>query len=325
MPRGCRSAPDGAPSRGWTDPPAQLKRVLVTGASGYIGGAIARRLVQQGYAVQGGIRRPGPLAEGVEPLVTGDLADAVLDLRGFDAVLHAAGLGHRRGVATALWRRANVDAAASLARQAGQAGVGRFVLISTAHVYGRVHDGIVRDDTAPNPMDDYAASKLQAEQDVAAAFGGTLSILRPVAVIGPHCPGNLQLLMRLLGRGIPLPFGAIANRRSFVQADDLARLAGAVLASPAPPKLVLAASPEAIATPDLIRALAAGMGINARLPKIPPAFLAAASNMLGRAAMWQSLAGSFAADPQAALGLGWAPCASLRENLAETGRHYAVT
>jgi nucleoside-diphosphate-sugar epimerase len=235
-----------------------LQRVLVTGASGYIGGAIARRLVQQGYAVQGGIRRPGPLAEGVEPLVTGDLADAVLDLRGFDAVLHAAGLGHRRGVATALWRRANVDAAANLARQAGQAGVGRFVLISTAHVYGRVHDGIVRDDTAPNPMDDYAASKLQAEQDVAAAFGGTLSILRPVAVIGPHCPGNLQLLMRLLGRGIPLPFGAISNRRSFVQADDLARLAGAVLASPAPPKLVLAASPEAIATPDLIRALFGG-------------------------------------------------------------------
>jgi nucleoside-diphosphate-sugar epimerase len=192
-------------------------------------------------------------------------------------------------------------------------------------VHGRLHNGIVSDVTASNPMDAYAASKLQAEREVSAAFGDGLTILRPVAVIGPHCPGHLQLLMKLLHRGVPLPFGGIANRRSFIEIGDLARLAAAILANPAPPPVVLAASPESIATPDLIRALAVGVGVPARLLKFPPTILATAAAMLGRAAMWQSLAGDFCAAPQAALGLGWAPRFSLRENLIAAGRHYTVS
>ncbi len=301
-----------------------MQRILVTGAHGYIGGAITRELAASGYFVQGGVRRSAALAPGVTPLLTGDLADAKLELHGFEAVLHSAGLGHRRGVAPEAWRRANVEAAVNLARQAKAAGVRRFVLISTAHVHGRVHDGIVSDETAPNPMDAYAASKLQAEREVLAQFGAGLTILRPVAVIGPHCPGNLQLLMKLLRRGVPLPFGGIANQRSFIQAGDLARLAALVLASARPPPIVLAASPETIATPDLIATLAEGMGVTARLPKFSSAALAAIASLVGRAAMWQSLAGDFRASPQAALKLGWAPYKSLRENLIETGRHYTV-
>ncbi len=302
-----------------------MNRILVTGARGYIGGAIARTLGESGHSVSGGIRHSAALPPGITPLVTGDLADAAPDLRGFDAVIHAAGLGHRRNVTPETWRRANVQAAANLARHAKAAGVGRFILISTAHVHGRVCTGIVRDETAPNPMDGYAASKLEAEREVAEAFGSGLSILRPVAVIGPHCPGNLQLLMKLLRRGVPLPFGAIANRRAFIEVGDLARLATCLLASPAPPAVVLAASPQAIATPDLIRALAEGMGVAARLPRIPPSLLAAAARALGRSAMWQSLAGNFVANPQAALALRWSPRTSLRETLIQTGRANAVT
>ena len=302
-----------------------MNRVLVTGARGYIGGAIARRLVEAGFAVQGGIRQDSALPVGIAPVVTGDLADAGLDLSGLDAVVHAAGLGHRRGVAPEIWRRANMDAAVNVARQAGQAGVRRFVLVSTAHVHGRVHQGVVDDETAPNPMDDYAASKLRAEREVAQVFGAGLTVLRPVAVIGPHCPGNLQLLMKFLRRGLPLPFGVIANRRSFIEVGDLARLVELVLASTAPPGAVLAASPEAISTPDLVRALAEGLGVKARLPKIPAAIPAMAARMLGREAMWQSLAGSFVAAPKAALALGWTPRANLRESLAETARQSVVS
>jgi len=299
--------------------------VLVSGATGYIGGAIARRLAAEGATVFGGVRRAVALPDGVTPFITGDLAALDTALPAVEAVVHAAGLGHRRGVSQAVWRAANVDAAVNLAQAARQAGATRFVLVSTAHVHGRVHDGVVTDTTPPNPMDDYAASKLAAERAVAAAFGPGLTILRPVAVIGPHCPGNLQLLMTLLARGIPLPFGAIANRRSFIHVDDLARLAASVLTAAAPPGVVLAAHPDAIATPALIRALAAGMEVKPRLLPCPPGLLAAGAGLLGRGAMWQSLAGSFVADPQAARALGWAPRGSLADGLAETGRYYNTT
>jgi UDP-glucose 4-epimerase len=300
-------------------------KVFVTGAAGYIGGAMAGVLALAGMAVTGGVRRAAALPAGVAMRVTGDLADAAPDLAGFDHVVHAAGLGHRRGVAEGVWRRANIDAAVNLARAARAAGVTRFVLISTAHVYGRVHTGIVTDATAPDPMDDYAASKLEAEARVAEVFGAGLAVVRPVAVIGPHCPGNLQLVMTLLARRVPLPFGAIANRRSFIAAGDLARLVLAVLTAEAAPDVLLAAHPETISTPDLVRALARGMAVKPNLVAFPPGLLGLTAGAAGRGAMWQSLAGSFVADPQNARALGWAPRETLAESLARTGAAYTVS
>jgi UDP-glucose 4-epimerase len=299
--------------------------IFCTGAAGYIGGAVIRALAASGATVMGGVRRETMLPEGATPVVTGDLAHAALNLEGVTAVVHAAGLGHRRGVPEAVWRGANVDAALNVARQAKAAGVKKFVLISTAHVHGRVHDGVVTDSTPPNPMDDYAASKLQAEAEVAAAFGAGLTIIRPTAVIGPHCPGNLQLVMKFLLRRVPMPFGSIHNQRSFIDVDDLARLVLAVLQSQNPPPVVLAAHPESISTPALIRALATGMGVTPRLLPCPPALLATGAALLGRAAMWQSLAGNFIANPEQALALGWAPSQTLAESLAKTGAAYVVS
>jgi len=98
-----------------------------------------------------------------------------------------------------------------------------------------------------------------------------------------------------------------------------------VLNAAAPPPIVLAAIPEAIATPELVRALAEGLGVRAKLPAFPTPILAASASMLGRAAMWQSLAGSFIADPQAATQLGWAPSNTIRESLIKTGQSYTVS
>jgi UDP-glucose 4-epimerase len=216
-----------------------------------------------------------------------------------------------------------VDAAANLARAARAAGARQFVLISTAHVHGRVAAGMVTDTTAPNPMDGYAASKLAAEDAVREAFGAPVTIIRPVAVIGPHCPGNLQLLMKCLVRRVPLPLAAIQNQRSFIHRDDLAQLV--LLAAAAPPQTVLAAHPAAISTPDLLRALAAGLGLAPHLWPAPLSLLGLAASLAGRGAMWQSLAGSFIAAPRAAQAMGWEPAQTLAESLTETARYYHTT
>lgn len=295
-------------------------RLFVSGAAGYIGGAVARHAIPHAD-VFGGIRRRVTLPPGIKPVITGDLAETRFGLPEVDVVIHAAGLGHKRGVARAAWQRQNVEAAVNLARAGRLVGATRFILISTAYVYGRVHAGVVTDETAPHPMDEYAQSKLDAEQAVRGAFGPGVTVLRPAAVIGPGCPGNLQLLIKLLQRGVPLPFGGIRNRRGFIPVDDLARLALLAAQAATPPPVVLAAHPETISTPALVRALAAGLGVPARLFPCPGAPLGLAARLLGRGAMWQSLAGNFHTDPRAALALGWKPAESLADSLAATARH----
>ena len=300
-------------------------QVFCSGATGYIGGAILRALAAEGIPALGGLRALTPLPPGITPFVTGDLSVTGFQLPPVEVVIHAAGLGHRRHASARTWRRANIDSAVNLARAARAAGAKRFILISTAHIHGRVHDRLVTDTTPPNPQDAYAESKLRAEHEVAAAFGLGLTIIRPVAVIGPGCPGNIPLLLKLLSRGIPLPFAGIENQRSFIDREELARIILAVLRSPHPPESVLAAHPENISTPALVRALAEGLDIPARLFACPPRVLQAATTLLGRGAMWQSLAGNFTANPAAARQLGWKPQQSLEETFRQTSRYYNTT
>ncbi|GLR67917.1 UDP-glucose 4-epimerase [Acidocella aquatica] len=304
---------------------ATAHKVFCSGATGYIGGAILRALAGEGIAAVGGLRAAAPLPPGIIPFITGDLSNPGLRLPPVEAVIHAAGLGHKRRVSAKTWRRTNLDAAVNLARAARAAGASRFILISTAHIHGRAHNRPVTDTTPPNPQGAYAESKLQAEHEVAAAFGPGLSIIRPVAVIGPGCPGNIALLLKLLARGIPLPFAAIENQRSFIHRDDLARIVLAVLRSATPPESVLAAHPEAISTPELIRALAEGLGVERKLFACSPQLLKFAAALLGRAESWQSLAGNFIANPAAARQLGWKPEESLIDSLRQTARYHNTT
>jgi UDP-glucose 4-epimerase len=299
--------------------------IFCSGATGYIGGAVLRNLAASGLQPFGGLRSPTALPPGIDSCITGDLAEPGFALPPVQIVIHAAGLGHRRGVRPELWRRQNVDAAVNLARAARAAGARRFILLSTAHIHGRVHDTMVTDTTPPNPMDAYAESKLEAEHEVAAAFGPGLSIIRPVAVIGPGCPGNVPLLLKLLRRGVPLPFANIANRRSYILANELAEIIRLVALADRPPESLLAANPEAISTPALIRALADGLNVRAKLFACPPEVLATGAALLGRGAMWQSLNGDFAANPVAALALGWRPASDLHAQFVLTSRYYNTT
>jgi UDP-glucose 4-epimerase len=174
-------------------------------------------------------------------------------------------------------------------------------------------------------MDVYAESKLQAEHDVAAAFGAGLVIIRPAAVIGPGCPGNIAFLIKLLKRGVPLPLGLIENRRSFIAREDLCAITLLAVRAENPPESILAAHPETIGTPDLVRALAEGLDVKPKLLNWPPRLLGLGSAMLGRAAKWQSISGNFVANPAAARALGWQPAETLAETLRRTARYHVTT
>lgn len=292
-----------------------MARIFVSGANGFIGRALTTRLLHAGHDVMGGVRVPVPLAEGIRPLITGDLTTSTLALGDVDVVIHTAGLAHQNGRSLEEMRRGNVTAAEKLAAATPTAA--RFIFLSSIVVHGRAHPTPIMDTTPPAPTDDYARSKLAAEQSLRALLGSRLHIVRPAAVIGPHCPGNIPLLLKALRRGVPLPLGAIRNARSFIDISDLTDLILKLVDGNAP-GLLLAAHPQPISTPDLIRALARGLNHPARLWPVPPLWLALAARATGKSRMWQSLSGSLVVKPQAALQLGWSPARELSLSLQKT-------
>lgn len=294
-----------------------MARVFVSGANGFIGRALTDQLLRNGHQVVGGLRRPSPLADNVIPLITGDLANAAPMLENVDAVIHTAGLAHQKGHDFKAMIRGNVTAAEKLAR--ATPATARFIFLSSIVVYGRACPAPLTDSTPPAPVDDYARSKYMAEQALSQILGPRLHIIRPTAVIGPHCPGNIALLLKALRAGLPLPLGAIHNARSFIDVEDLAHLIARLLTGDVP-QLVLAAHPSPISTPDLIRALARGLNRPAKLPSIPPTLLALAARAVGKAQIWQSLAGNLVVHPQAALRLGWMPACDLATSFEKTAR-----
>ena len=298
-----------------------MARIFVSGANGFIGQRLTRHLLRAGHEVIGGVRQACTLADGVTMLVTGDLADAAPQLTGIDAVIHTAGLAHSHGRTLKDMRRGNVLAAQNLARATPPNA--RFLFLSSIIVHGRACENTLTETSSPAPADDYARSKFEAEQALAAILENRLCVVRPTAVIGPHCPGNIPLLIKALRAGVPLPLASLHNQRSFIDVEDLAALL-TVLLAPTAPKLVLAAHPTPVSTPALIRALAKGLNCRAHLWPFPLAGLKLAANLTGKSTMWQSLSGNLVVAPQAALDMGWRPAQTLLESFTQTAQASAI-
>ena len=266
-------------------------RVLVTGGSGFIGGRLIRKLAEQGFSVRATHRRDGPAPiAGVEwwPLTALDeerrLAESVA---GCDAVVHLAALAHQPGLAASLepeFHRINTEGTRLLARAAARGGVRRFVFISSIAAVCTGSEAPVDDGTQCAPTDAYGRSKLDAEQALAAELRGSAAdwrILRPPLVYGPGNPGNMRRLLQLMSSGLPLPFGSIRNRRSFIFVDNLVDAILSVLRhEQAVRSSYVLSDGSDFSTPDLVRALAAAAGRKARLWPVPVSWLA----VLGRAA-----------------------------------------
>ncbi|MCJ0877525.1 SDR family oxidoreductase [Pseudomonas sp. JI-2] len=302
-------------------------RILITGASGFLGGELLRALSFQDMRVSVALRHNLNVFD-VPLYVVGELSeftdwsDAVA---GQDVVIHAAARAHSMGAdakkgCAADYQRVNVSGTLKLAQQAAHAGVRRFIFISSIGVNGNVSKRPFSADGHPHPAEAYAQSKWQAEQalwEIQKQTGMEVVIIRPPLVYGPDAPGNFGSLVRWVEKGVPLPLGAIHNKRSLVGIDNLVDLIIRCIDHPAAANQVfLAGDGEDLSTTELLRGVGKAMGKPARLIPVPAGLLQFGATLLGKKAMAQRLLGSLQVDISKTCELlDWKPPYTVEEGL----------
>src|SRR5690554_2837017 len=306
-------------------------RVLLTGATGFVGKSLAGALaLEPGVDLTCVVRRSSSDSAG-RVVVTGELdgrTDWLEALDGQQVIIHSAARAHimKDEVADPLaeYRRVNVDGTLNLARQAANAGVKRFIFLSSIKVNGEhtCPGKPFTENNEPDPQDAYGVSKREAEDglmSLARESDMEVVIIRPVLVYGPGVKGNFATLNKLVSKGVPLPLGAVKNRRSFVALGNLVDLVTTCLDHPAAANQVfLAGDGRDMSTPELLQEVAAAMGKSARLVPVPEGLLMFGATLLGKKAVAQRVLGSLQVDISKARNLlGWSPPLTPQEGLQQ--------
>ncbi|MDR2689778.1 MAG: NAD-dependent epimerase/dehydratase family protein [Azoarcus sp.] len=310
-----------------------MSSILLTGASGFIGGALATRLAADGHRLRLATRMPlSSQPAGCEVFYFNGLGfdiDWTEALDGIEIVVHCAAQAHviARSAVDSLdeIRHINVDPTINLARQSIRAGVRRFVFMSSAKVFGEQsppgHPFTV--DSPPAPTHLYAISKYEAERALFALTASSeiqVVIVRPPLVYGPGVKANFLRMIQWLDRGLPLPLALIDNRRSLVALDNLVDLLARAIPHPAAThQILLASDDEDLSTPELLTRLGAAMGRAPRLLPVPTWLLRCSASLLGRYADIQRLCASLQVDISHTRHLlDWTPPLSVDQALART-------
>jgi UDP-glucose 4-epimerase len=301
-------------------------RVLITGATGFVGAALLKRLATDSRWVVCASSRTPPVAPGssVEWMPGPELApdaDWQTLLDDVDVVIHLAARVHVMESASGSdehYHRVNVLGTRRLAEQAATAGVRRLVFLSSVKVHGE--SGHFTEDSPMAPADPYGASKRDAEDvlcDVARRTGLEVVIIRSPLVYGPGAKANFRSLLAAVREGRILPLASITNRRSLVGVDNLADLIAVCMEHPAAAsQAFLVSDGEDLSTPDLVRRLAKAAGRRARLIPMPVWALRAMAAMVGQTAAIDRLTGSLTVDiSKARRLLAWAPPVAVDEGL----------
>lgn len=318
-----------------------VRRVVVTGANGFIGNHVCRRLVESGKEITACIRAhadasqlaaiPGPLSIHRMPSVGGDFDLARL-FSSADAVVHLAGRAHvmRETTASALdeFRKVNVDGTHTLASIAAQQGVKRFIYMSSIKVNGEAtHGHPFHADDPPGYSDPYGQSKWEAEERLRQIAAGTAMqwvVVRPPLVYGPGVRGNFLTLLRSVFRRLPLPLGSLHNRRSLVSVFNLSDFVCLLLDHPAAANSrFLVSDQQDLSTPDLLRRIAEAFHCPSRILPCPEVALHMAATVLGRRSATQRLCSSLVVDTQKTTDfLCWSAPTTLSWGLSRTAEWF---
>lgn len=316
---------------------SKQKRILLTGATGFVGSAVQQRVVTDAhYDLTVAVRRLAAVPDAVRAVQIADLTvqtDWRAALQDVDVVIHSAARVHVMSeTATdplAEFRKVNVDGTLALARQSVAAGVQRFVFVSSIKVNGEATDlgQPYTADALTNPSDPYGVSKYEAEQGLLALAQETgleVVIVRPVLVYGPGVKANFRSMMKWVQRGVPLPLGAIHNKRSLVALDNLVDLILLCAEHPAATNQVfLASDGHDLSTTQMLQQLGIALGKRARLLPVPMSWLSVVFTLLGKRHFSQRLCGSLQVDiSKNEQLLGWKPPVSVEDAMRKTTKAY---
>lgn len=307
-------------------------RILVTGASGFVGKYLCDRLRENQHEVWAAVRQPGSAPEGTREFVVGDLSDEIDwsdSLDGVDSVVHLAARVHIMDDGardpSSEFTKINVDATLRLAEAAQRRGVKRFVFMSSIAVNGKRSESAPFDvDSAIDPSGPYGRSKWAAEKSLAALAGKrdmkVISVRAPM-VYGPNAPGNTRRLIRLVLTGIPVPLGRVQNKRTLISVWNLADLlAHCACETELGSGLVVAGDSYSPSTAELFSELAYSLGRTPRIWPVPIPMLSAISRVARRSDDLSRLIDSLEVRNSATVsGLEWKPNLSFQEAIRRVG------
>jgi UDP-glucose 4-epimerase len=301
-------------------------RVLVTGASGFIGKRLVTALAKQGWQVRAAARDPTSLqtGTGVEPVVMPDLAQhgywpTLLD--GVTHVVHLAGIAHAPGVLPdAVYARINADAVGELA-DAARGRVERVVFVSSVRAQaGLSAEHAITESDEPRPTDAYGRAKLAAEH-LLAASGTSFTVLRPAVVYGKGVKGNIAALATLARTPMPLPFAGLTNLRSLLALDNLVTAISLVLgAKKGENETFLVADAEPISVAGVVAAMREGLGRSPHLVNMPLGAVRRLMQSFGKESDWERIAGNFVVDVSKLRGIGWQPAIETHDGIVRMMR-----
>ncbi len=309
-------------------------KILVTGATGFVGSKLMTELKAKNYDAVGTSRRS--LQTMPNLINIGEISEQTdwsAALNGCDVVIHTAGRAHmmkdQADDKLAEFRRVNRDATLKLAHDAKAAGVTHFIFISSIGVNGNATSGEPFSETSlPATTSDYAISKLEAELALKEQFADTsmaITIIRPALICGANAPGNILRLLKLVESGIPLPLKGVKNKRGMVSLDNVVSFIIACVNNPlAKNELFVLADKEKPTTEEIIRAFAAGMNKRARVIWFPVSIIKFGLKVIGKENIYEQLFGSLEIDAtKASRLLNWQAPTTLYETMKKTAAFYS--